>query len=158
MVRFAGRCCAVMVRFAGRCCAVMREVGVRCEPHVPAAVRKCRGEPVDGRTLRVLENPFCTERVLFFCFSGDHCTGSCTVIYVSIVLNTCRSEGRASNRSTDRQIRVVPEQIADQQIVVPRAGGILQAILIAPFFVWGFSSSQGIYYTSQTLERFSTFE
>ena len=32
---------------------------------------------------------------------------------------------------------------------------ILQA---APFFVWGFSSSQGIYYTSQTLERFSTFE
>jgi len=44
------------------------------------------------------------------------------VIYVSIVLNTCRSAGRASNRSTDRQIRVVPEQIADQQIVVPRSG------------------------------------
>ena len=35
---------------------------------------------------------------------------------------------------------------------------ILQAVLIAPFFVWGFSSSQGIYYTSQTLERFSRFE
>jgi len=31
---------------------------------------------------------------------------------------------------------------------------ILQAVLIAPFFVWGFSSSQGIYYTSQS----STFE
>ena len=30
---------------------------------------------------------------------------------------------------------------------------ILQAVLIAPFFVWGFSSSQGIYYTSQTLEQ-----
>ena len=35
---------------------------------------------------------------------------------------------------------------------------ILQAVLIAPFFVWGFSLSQGIYYTSQTLERFATFE
>ena len=34
---------------------------------------------------------------------------------------------------------------------------ILQAVLIAPFFVW-FSSSKGIYYTSQNLERFSTFE
>jgi len=31
-------------------------------------------------------------------------------------------------------------------------------VLIAPFCVWGSSWSQGIYYTSQTLERFSTFE
>jgi len=47
---------------------------------------------------------------------------------VSIVLNTCRSAGRASNRSTDRQIRVVPEQIADQQIAVPRHRLILKTL------------------------------
>ena len=35
---------------------------------------------------------------------------------------------------------------------------ILQAVLIAPFFVWWVSSSQRIYYTSPILERFSTFE
>jgi len=52
-----------------------------------------------------------------------HCT-------VSVVINTCRSAGRASNRSTDRQIRVVPEQIADQHIGVPSFGPIPFLILL----------------------------
>ena len=34
----------------------------------------------------------------------------------------------------------------------------LPNVLIAPFFVWWFSSSQGIYYTSQTPKRFSKFD
>ena len=73
------------------------------------------GEPYGFWRTRSVQNGF------FLFFLGDHCTGSCTVIYVSIVLNMCRSAGRASNRSTDRQIRVMPEQIADQQIAVPRS-------------------------------------
>jgi len=35
---------------------------------------------------------------------------------------------------------------------------ILQAVLIAPFFVGCFSSSRGIYHTSQTLKIFQKFE
>jgi len=119
-----------MVRFAGRCCAVMREVGVRCEPHV-RTVRKSRGEPVrlqrQSSARRSLLGTRSVQNGFFFFFfrcppvHSVHCT-------VSIVLNTCRSAGWASNRSTDRQIRVVPEQIADQQIGVPSSNPFFEMV------------------------------